>query len=99
MGEDLLIEDESTQAYESVPETQKDIYSQSLDNQSIYRCSEMEDSPFLRPSKSKSSEFFRSFDYPEIIGQKEIENLIKQNVSQQISEEDRMTLLEKFGSD
>jgi len=35
----------------------------------------------MRPRKNKSSEFLKSFDYPEILGQKEIENLIKQNVS------------------
>jgi hypothetical protein len=100
MGEDLIIEDESTEAYESVPEPQthcKDIYS--VDNQSLYRVSEIGESPLLRPTKSKSSEFLKNFDFPEILGQKEIENLIKQNVSHQISEEDRMTLMEKFGYD
>lgn len=54
----------------------------SVDNQSLFRTSsELDESPNMRLIKSKSSSSLKIVDFPEMLGQKEIENLIKSNVS------------------
>lgn len=98
IAEDIIFEDESTQAYESVPEPHD--RSKDINNDSFFRSTVdlVSESPILKPSRAKSSEISKVVDYPEILCQKEIEYLINQNVNQ-ISESDKMALLEKFGHD